>query len=91
VQTILQDGNLELSNNLAEQMMRHIKMNLKNCLNIGSEDSALDYAFMYSVLESCGMNKLSPGWYIKELVARLTAKQCNYVEKEALLPCYIKK
>lgn len=91
MQTILQDGNLELSNNLAEQMMRHIKMNLKNCLNIGSEDSALDYAFMYSVLESCGMNKLSPGWYIKELVARLTAKQCNYVEKEALLPCYIKK
>lgn len=36
MQTVLQDGNLELSNNLAEQMMRHIKMNLKNCLNIGS-------------------------------------------------------
>ena len=34
-------------------MMRHIKMNLKNCLNIGSEDSALDYAFMYSVIEIC--------------------------------------
>jgi len=91
MQTILQDGNLELSNNLAEQMMRHIKMNLKNCLNIGSEDSALDYAFMYSVLESCGMNKLSPGWYIKELVARLTAKQCNYVEKEALFALLHKK
>ena len=74
MQTILQDGNLELSNNLAEQVMRHIKMNLKNCLNIGSEDSALDYAFMFSVIESCNMNKLSPGWYIKELVSRLTAK-----------------
>ena len=42
MQTILQDGNLELSNNLAEQMMRHIKLNLKNGLNIGNEDSALD-------------------------------------------------
>ena len=91
MQTILQDGNLELSNNLAEQVMRHIKMNLKNCLNIGSEDSALDYAFMFSVIESCNMNKLSPGWYIKELVSRLTAKPICTAEKVALLPCFMQK
>ena len=91
MQTILQDGNLELSNNLAEQMMRHIKMNLKNCLNIGSEDSAQDYAFMFSVIESCNMNKLSPGWYIKELVSHLTTKPCSDVEKVAFLPCFIQK
>lgn len=88
---ILQDGNLELSNNLAEQMMRHIKLNLKNCLNIGSEDSALDYAFMFSVIESCNMNKLSPGCYIKELVSRLTAKPVCTAEKVALLPCFMQK
>ena len=91
MQTVLQDGNLELSNNLAEQMMRHIKMNLKNCLNIGSEDSALDSAFMFSIIESCNMNKLSSGWYIKELVSRLTAKPCSDVEKVAILPCFIQK
>ena len=91
MQTILQDGNLELSNNLAEQMMRHIKQNLKNCLNIGSEDSALDYAFMFSVIESCNMNKLSPGCYIKELVRRLTAKPVCTTEKVALLPCFMQK
>ena len=91
MQTILQDGNLELSNNLAEQMMRHIKLNLKNCLNIGSEDSALDYAFMFFVIESCNMNKLSPGCYIKELVSRLTAKPVCTVEKVALLPCFMQK
>ena len=91
MQTILQDGNLELSNNLAEQMMRHIKLNLKNSLNIGSEDSALDYAFMFSVIESCNMNKLSPGCYIKELVSRLTAKSVCTAEKVALLPCVMQK
>ena len=91
MQTILQDGNLELSNNLAEQMMRHIKLNLKNCLNIGSEDSALDYAFMFSVIESCNMNKLSPACYIKELVSRLTAKPVCTTEKVALLPCVMQK
>ena len=91
MQTILQDGNLELSNNLAEQMMRHIKLNLKNCLNIGSEDSALDYAFMFFVIESCNMNKLSPGCYIQELVSRLTAKPVCTAEKVALLPCFMQK
>ena len=91
MQTILQDGNLELPNNLAEQMMRHIKLNLKNSQNIGSEDSALDYAFMFSVIESCNMNKLSPGCYIKELVSRLTAKPVCTTEKVALLPCFMQK
>ena len=76
---------------LAEQMMRHIKLNLKNCLNIGSEDSALDYAFMFSVIESCNMNKLSAGCYIKELVSRLTAKPVCTAEKVALLPCFMQK
>lgn len=72
-------------------MMRHIKLNLKNCLNIGSEDSALDYAFMFSVIESCNMNKLSPRWYIKELVSRLTSKASSNVDKVALLPCFGKR
>lgn len=91
VKRIMKDSYLELSNNLAEQMMRHIKLNLKNCLNIGSEDSALDYAFMFSVIESCNMNKLSPGCYIKELVSRLTAKPVCTAEKVVLLPCFMQK
>ena len=33
----------------------------------------------------------SPGWYIKELVSRLTAKPCSDVEKVAILPCFIQK
>jgi hypothetical protein len=36
-----------------EQMMRHFKQTLKNCLNIGSERSAKDVAFMFSVVENC--------------------------------------
>ena len=34
---VLECGDVELSNNLSEQMMRRIKMNLKNAGNIGSE------------------------------------------------------
>ena len=46
---------------------------------------------MFSVIESCNMNKLTPGWYIKELVSRLTAKASSSVNKVALLPCFIQK
>ena len=34
-------------------------MNLKNAGNIGSEESAKHNAFMFSVIESCKMNKQS--------------------------------
>lgn len=50
-----------------------------------------DYAFMFSVIESCYMNKLSPRCYIKELVSRLTAKSVCTAKKVALLPCVMQK
>lgn len=50
---VLECGDVELSNNLSEQMMRRIKMNLKNACNIGGEISAKHNAFMFSVIESC--------------------------------------
>lgn len=54
---VLECGDVELSNNLSEQMMRRIKMNLKNACNIESEISAKHNAFMFSVIESCKMIK----------------------------------
>ena len=85
-ETVLQNGDVELSNNICEQMMRHIKMNLKNSMNIGSEESALDYAFMFSALESCDINHLSPEAYLRKLILGIHEKK---VEKKQLLPCYI--
>ena len=54
---VLECGDVELSNNLREQMMRRIKMNLKNACNIGGEISAKHNAFMFSGIESCKMMK----------------------------------
>jgi len=87
MQTVLIDGRVEISNNLAEQMMRHIKMNLKTASNIGSEKSALDNAFMFSVIESCKLNGLSPEKYIAFLLGKLKGAD-NTLDKQALLPCY---
>lgn len=68
-------------------MMRHIKQNLKNSMNIGSEEAALDNAFMYSLIESCRMNSLSPVDYIRHLTDNLMDGKSN---KRQLLPCFCK-
>ncbi len=73
---VLECGDVELSNNLSEQMMRRIKVNLKNACNIGEEISAKHNAFMFSVIESCKMIKRNVEDYLKALFRRLrTAKE----------------
>lgn len=70
-----------------EQMMRHVKINLKNSLNIGSEQCAQNFCFMYSLVESCGFNQLSPIKYISHLLVSLRSLDAT-ADKRMLLPCY---
>ena len=84
---VLENGDVEISNNLAEQMMRHIKMNLKTASNIGSEESAQDNAFMFSLIESCKLNGLAPEKYITLLLRKLKGAN-QHTDKNALLPCF---
>ena len=87
MKTVLRFGDAELSNNLCEQMMRHIKTNLKNSQNIGSEYAAGNFCFMYSLVESCGFNSLSPIRYISHLLKTLPTLETS-AERRNLLPCY---
>ena len=83
---------MELSrslDNCCEQMMRHVKINLKNSQNIGSEDKAGNFCFMYSLIESCGFNSLSPMKYISHLLQSLHDAKST-AELRNLLPCYCK-
>lgn len=87
MKNILKFGDAELSNNLCELMMRHVKINLKNSMNIGSEKSAENFCFMYSLVESCGFNGLSPVKYIAFLLQSLRFAK-NTADCRKLLPCY---
>jgi len=70
-----------------EQIVRKLKMNLRNAGNIGSESSAADNAFMYSVIESCRHNDIDPGKYISFLLDRLKTTRKGE-DLTGLLPCY---
>lgn len=83
---VLECGEVELSNNLSEQTMRSIKMNLKNAGNIGSEESAKYNAFMFSIIESCKMNKRTVEDYLMSLLDRLKLSR-EGDDLTGLLPC----
>ena len=62
-------------------------MNLRNAGNIGSESSAADNAFMYSVIESRRHNEIDPGKYVTFLLGKLKTSR-NGEDLTGLLPCY---
>ena len=77
-----------MSNNISERSVRKLKMNLRNAGNIGSESSAVDNAFMYSVIESCKMVRRNVEDYLRSLLDRLrTARDGDDLTN--CLPCYL--
>ena len=80
----LTDGAIELSNNAAERMFRHIAMGRRNWLHIGSHMAAQNVAFMYSLYESCRLNNINFGKYLNDILARMMNGDTNYM---AMLPC----
>ena len=82
------DGRVQLSNNLCEQWMKPIKLNLKVCQNIGSETAAENASFMFSLMESCKLNKLKEEPYMETLLNSLGMEQVDWKQN---LPCYYKQ
>ena len=82
------DGRVQLSNNLCEQRMKPIKLNLKVCQNIGSETAAENASFMFSLMESCKLNKLKEEPYMEMLFNSLCMEEVDWKQK---LPCFYKQ
>ena len=79
----LMDGTAEISKILCFQMMKPIKLLLKNCMCIGGEAAAEYTAFIFPLIESCKLNNLH-----SSRLHEIHSKDCD---KKALLPCYYKQ
>ena len=83
------DDRVQLSNNLCEQRMKPIKLNFKVCQNIGSETATENASFMFSLMESCRLNKLKEEPYMETLFNSLCMEKVDWKQN---LPCfYIQK
>jgi hypothetical protein len=65
--------------------MKPIKLDMKNCQNIGSEGAAEDAAFMHTIIESCRLNNINPYEYVKSLLKNIGRKLSDEA-KLALMP-----
>ena len=67
----LDDGFLDIDNNVAELTLRHIAIGRKNWLFAGSDNGARTAAILFSVTSTCHRHKVDAFAYVRDLLERL--------------------
>lgn len=84
LQVYINEGKLEIDNNLVENKIRPVAIGRKNYLFAGSHDAAQRAAMIYSLLGSCKLNNINPNDYLKDVLQRLPEHPINKIKE--LLP-----
>jgi transposase len=71
LQRYLEDGQLEIDNNLTENAIRPSAVGKKNWLFLGHPEAAWKSAVIYSIIGSCRRRGIDPWRYLKDVLARL--------------------
>ncbi len=67
----LDDGRVEIDNNLVENAIRPTALGKKNWLFVGEAGAGQRGAILYSVIESCRRRKIDPFAYLRDVLTRL--------------------
>ncbi len=81
----IEDGNLSIDNNMAENSIRPFVVGRKNWLFSGTPEGAEASALLYSLIETAKANKLEPWAYLRYIFDRLPLA-ATLEDFEALLP-----
>ena len=71
LEVYLQDGRVEIDNNLVENAIRPTALGKKNWLFIGAAEAGQRSAIIYTVIESCRRRGLDPYAYLRDVLTRL--------------------
>ena len=80
----LDDGRLEIDNNIAERAMRGVALGRKNWLFAGSDSGGEHAAALYSLIETAKLNDIDPEAYLSNVLARIADHPIKRIED--LLP-----
>lgn len=80
----LEDGDVRIDNNLAEQQMKFFATGRKNFYFFGSEEAGLQASVMLSLLSTCARNGVEPGAYLHDVLLKLTENP--HADPENLMP-----
>ena len=67
----LEDGKIEIDNNLVENAIRPTALGKKNWLFIGEAEAGDRSAIIYTVIESCRRRRIDPYRYLRDVLTRL--------------------
>jgi transposase len=67
----LDNGSLEIDNNIAERSLRSVAVGRKNWLFAGSKTGGDRAAAIYTVIETCKMNNIEPQAYIADVITKI--------------------
>jgi transposase len=71
LEVYLEDGRIEVDNNLVENAIRPTALGKKNWLFIGEAQAGDRSAIIYTVIESCRRHSIDPYAYLKDVLTRL--------------------
>ena len=69
--TFVENGRIEIDNNLCENAIRPTAVGKKNWLFIGAEDAGWRSAVIYTIITSCRSRGIDPYAYIKDVLSQL--------------------
>jgi len=76
----LDDGRLEIDNNLVENAIRPTALGKKNFLSIGHPEAGQRSAVIYSLLGSCRRLGINPAEYLQDLFERLPKAKTSEIK-----------
>ena len=81
----IEDGSLDIDNNMAENSIRPFVVGRKNWLFSGTPEGAEASALLYSLIETAKANRLEPYAYLRYIFEKIPSAR-TLEELEALLP-----
>ena len=67
----LDDGHIEIDNNVVERAIRPLALTRKNALFAGSDGGAAHWAVVASLVETCKLNGVEPQAYLADDITRI--------------------
>ena len=76
----VEDGRLEIDNNLCENAIRPTAVGKKNFLFVGHPEAGQRSAVIYSVLGSCRRHGINPAEYLQDIFERLPKAKTSEIK-----------
>jgi hypothetical protein len=80
----LNDGRVEIDNNVVERTIRPIALTRRNALFAGSDGGAEHWATIASLIETCKLIGVEPYRYLADVIARIVDRHPNRLLDELL-------